>query len=485
MSFIRYTYLFALLSGWLASAGALAQLSDKMSTLLQQGVMRYAEVEIRVRQEQVQKSAAPEDNRYIEARTYAELGKELGTDPQMLREKLPQAANELKRAPDATNYERANAAYVAKDYIQAEQLALAVANQAQRATPPRDPDALKAFELAGSSAQSRGENAYALEHYRAAEPLTDPARNLSEWAALQGHIAFTYLDQKKYADAETVWRNVITRQQRALDPEDKDLIYSRACLAVTLLSQHNFREGMPECQAVLKLQEKVLGRENPSTLAIRNLLAAALVAQDDVVEGVAQFRKVIALREKVLGPEAPETIDSRMDLAASLEGQGLGKFAEAEKEYRKIIRLKQKTLGPKHPDTIRVFSLMAVTLERPDNYNRAEKEIREGLKLQQEILGPEDPATLETSAALVNVLVGQGRLVEAEKRIRELLKVQEKVLGPQHPDTLLSYLVLAGCLAKENKMDVAQEFARRAIEADPQTFGPVWKQFLASLRAKK
>ncbi len=51
---------------------------------------------------------------------YAELANQLGIDVKLLREKLPPFAAYLKQSPNASTYERANAAYVAKDYADAE-----------------------------------------------------------------------------------------------------------------------------------------------------------------------------------------------------------------------------------------------------------------------------------------------------------------------------------------------------------------------------
>jgi serine/threonine protein kinase len=97
---------------------------------MQEGVDSFAEVQNKVRQEQP--GQKPEE---VEQRTYEELGKELGLDPSMLKKQLPSFAEELKKAPNASTYERANAAYVAKDYNEAERLALAAADEAQRAGP--------------------------------------------------------------------------------------------------------------------------------------------------------------------------------------------------------------------------------------------------------------------------------------------------------------------------------------------------------------
>jgi septum formation inhibitor MinC len=117
---------------------------------LQQGINSYAEVQNRVREEQPKQR--PEE---IEERTYEELGKQLGIDAETLKEQLPRFAQELKKSPNATTYERANAAYVAKDYNEAERLALVAADEGKGATPPKTAEAIKALELAAWAAEKR------------------------------------------------------------------------------------------------------------------------------------------------------------------------------------------------------------------------------------------------------------------------------------------------------------------------------------------
>jgi hypothetical protein len=66
---------------------------------------------------------------------------------------------------------------VTKDYNEAERLALAAADEAQRAGPPKNAEAVKAFELAAWSAEKRVEYADALKRLGDAEKLTDQTRD--------------------------------------------------------------------------------------------------------------------------------------------------------------------------------------------------------------------------------------------------------------------------------------------------------------------
>jgi tetratricopeptide (TPR) repeat protein len=473
---------------------------------MRQGVTQFAEVQSKARQEQPGQNAAE-----VQQRTYDELAKQLGVDPKLLQEKLPQFAKELKNAPNATTYERANAAYVTKEYAEAERLALVVADEAQKATPPKIADAIKALELAGNSADSRIEYAEALQHFRDAAQLTDRARDPLGWATQQWNIAFvldaqgkyaesekvyrgaleeyrrargdedkdvltlrnnlagTLDDQGEYAEAEMEYRAVIKLEEKALGPEHPDTLQSRYNLANALDHQGKYAEAEMEYQAVIKLEEKVLGPEHPDTLGSRNNLAVTLYHQGKYAEAETEYRSVIKLEEKVLGPEHPQTLQSRNDLAGALDGQG--KYAEAETEYRAVIKLEEKVLGPEDPHTLRSRNNLANALDDQGKYAEAEAEDRAVLKLREKVLGPEHPHTLSSRNNLANALAEQGKHAEAETEYRKVIKLKEKVLGPEHPNTLWSCYLLGLCLKAENKMDEAKEFAQRAAEGASKTLG--------------
>ena len=114
---------------------------------LRQGVMEYPQMEAQVRGSHTENNAAAEQERI-----YVQLGKQLGVDAKTLREKLPRFAEELKKAPEAGNYERASASYVAKDYAEAERLALQAAADIKKNVPVNPSELLVALELAGLSA---------------------------------------------------------------------------------------------------------------------------------------------------------------------------------------------------------------------------------------------------------------------------------------------------------------------------------------------
>jgi hypothetical protein len=354
---------------------------------LQQGVSVFAEVQDKLRQEQPGQKADQ-----LEQRTYDELGKKLGLDPAVLKEELPRLAEQLKKAPNATTYERANAAYVDKDYNEAERLALVAADEARGANPPNNARAVKALVLAGLAADGRVEYADELKRFRAAEALTDRKLDALEWAAVQFQIGCALYEQGQFREAEPILREALNQRESALGPEHHETLSALSYLANVL-----YREGKD-------------------------------------ADGEAAYRTLATRDEKVFGPENANTVISRTDLAAVLDDEG--KYAEAEAEDRTLVKIEEKITGPESPDTLGIRTNLANALDSQGKYAEAEAENRDVIKLEEKALGDRNPETLNTRTDLGNVLVHEGRYIEAEAEYQAVIDLDEQVLGPEHFFTL-------------------------------------------------
>jgi tetratricopeptide (TPR) repeat protein len=456
-----------------------AQMKTEMKSemaKLRDGIMAYPQMEAQVRGSQTEK-----DSGTLQERVYAELGKQLGVDAKVLREKLPRFADDLKRAPDASSYERANAAYVAKDYVEAERLALQAADEARKAVPSKPKDVLQALTLAGLAAQKHIEYARAMEHFREAEKLTDRARTPAEWAEVQHLIANLTFDQGQYPEAEKMLRNVIEVRTHVLGSEHPDTLRSRNSLAHALWKGGKYSEAETDFRELIKREEKTLGPEHPDTLFSRHGLAITLDLRGKYAEAEAQFRALIKTEERVLGPEHPQTLRSRMEMAITLYEQG--KSPEAEVQFRALTKAEEKVLGPEHPETLRSRSNLAVTLYEQGKYEEAEAEHRSLLKLREKVLGPEHPDTLLNRNNLALMLINQGKYPEAEAQFSALIKTEEKILGPQHPATLQSRNGLACALQGQGRYAEAEADFRELITLEEKILGPEHTDTLASRSA--
>ena len=392
---------------------------------LRQGILEYPQMEAQVR------GSRTEDNpAVVQERIYAELGKQLGVDPKILREKLLQFADELRHAPNTSPSERANAAFVAGNYPEAERLIRSVIEERARALGPEHPDTL----------DSRQRLIYALTR------------------------------QTKYAEAEAEAREVLKLRQKVLGPEHLDTVVSRYNLADTLVEQGKNAEAEALYREVIRLDEKLLGPEHPRTLAARLELATVLESEGKNVEAESLYREVIKLDEKVYGFEHPNTLNDRMNLATALQADG--KYQAAEAEYRDVIKLEAKIIGTEKPDILISRSNLAELLDDEGKFAEAEAECRQIISLEQKMLGPENLVTLNSRANLAVALIGEGKFADAATEYKDVLNLMERVLGVDHPDTLGYTTKFATGLQHQNKIVEAREIAEGAAGRARKVLGP-------------
>jgi tetratricopeptide (TPR) repeat protein len=482
-----------------------AQMKAEISKL-RQGVMEYPKIEAQIRGSQTDSNPVA-----VQEQVYAELGKQLSVDPRILRERLPQFAAALRSAPNTSVYERANAAYVAKDYPESERLALQAAEDARQVVPGRTRKIRQALELAGLSAHRQIQYSRAMEHFSEAEKLTDPERDLDEWVTLEHEVADLLVADGKYADAESLFRKIIQRRSTTLGPDHPDTLDSCHRLVYALSRQTKYAEAEAVARRVLKLRERVLGPEHVDTLVSRYNLGECLVDQGKYAEAETLYRDVIRENEKVLGSEDPRTLAARVGLATVLGSQGKnaeaeplyreiiqldqkiygpehpytlndrqnfanalgddGKYAEAEQQYRDVIRMDENLVGSKHPDTLICRNNLAEMLDDEGKYAEAEIECRRIIPIVKDLLGPENRLTLNTRGNLAVALIAQGKFPEAETEYKNVIVQMEHVLGLEHPDTISYATKFANALVIKAKADQARQLAQQLQDHALQLLG--------------
>jgi len=189
-------------------------------------------------------------------RVYAELGKQLNVDPKLLREKLPQLAEQLKRIPEVPPFERANAAFVAKDYKEAEQLASSIADQI-RDDPTRRDEAIRALQLASWSAQARFQYADALRHLRAAENLTDRQASTRRMRTHPGCDRQNTFSSKRIMQRRSVYGAASSMYGPRLWGRNTQTLYAVAWgLAVAMDAQGKYDAAANENREIVMVEEK-------------------------------------------------------------------------------------------------------------------------------------------------------------------------------------------------------------------------------------
>jgi tetratricopeptide (TPR) repeat protein len=375
-----------------------AENKQKLDKLTQQMALLTQVVNAQTKQRD-----AGQKGEQIEERAYADVAKANGKSVEAVKETVKNASEQVKNSPDATTYDRAVAAYLTKDYAEAERLGLQAAKDAQDADPPRLDQAVRALELSGWSAQNQIHFAVARDHFRAAAELTDRNRDPSEWAQVQHELASALDFNGEYAESERILREVIDLYTKLHSPEDELTVGARFTLAAVLDHTGTIdkcKEAAEEERALIEIDERRFGQDNPDSLTLHNNRGLALYCAGDFAEAEKEERYAYTNERRVLGPQKEVTLFSLNNLAMALDAQG--KYPEAEKDFRLALTLKEQC-----PELGR------------DSQERAE-----------------NPYTLFTVYYLAICLQHQGKLDEAKQFAERTATVAEKKLGPNHPDTI-------------------------------------------------
>jgi tetratricopeptide (TPR) repeat protein len=432
---------------------------------LHQALIQYPEAQIEVEQSTV-KRIGPS---VIERRLYPILATGFGLDAKILTDKLPKFSQDVRRDPDASSYERACAAYLGKDYAEAERLFLTRADEAQQAIPTKTAEIIRALKLAGSSALKLDEFVRAREHLAEAEKLTDRQRNPREWADVQYAIANVLLAGEEHpGDAEKLLRAVIEVRTQIFGPEDRETLKARRRLALSLQLQARYPEAEAELRELVNLDEKMLGPENLETLSGRWDLYMFLEDTDKIPDALIEGQQIVKLQEKVLGPEHRATIIGRTNVADTLAE--LGRLSEAIPQYRELLKAKEKVLGPDDEQTLKSIGNLGYHLAQAGEYREGESMMRRAYNGLERTLGPTYDMTIHIRWGLVLTLAAQDKDVEAEAEARKIVKIIDKSVGAERQGGQHRKL-LGLVLDKQGKHKEAEIQIRQALRQNEKVPG--------------
>jgi tetratricopeptide (TPR) repeat protein len=388
-----------------------------------------------------------------ESEQYANLASVMGKSVDDARSLIRTLAQNTLSDPSESFLEQAKAAYLLKQYSQAESLAL------QAVTILKDPQLkIEAYYQAGHAAGEQVQSLRALEHYRTAASYTREEYAPVEWARVQHMIAYTLDDLGRTNEAEEILCKVIRVREQSLSPEHPDTIVSRNNLAMVYAAQGMHQDEERERRIVLAIRERVLGPDHQGSLRTRSRLADALNAQGKYDEASEEYERVKEICERK--PNTPE-VSARPPADSSDPVTG----------YREALTSTEAAHGPNHPDTLTRRHQLADALDTAGKAAEAEKEYRRLLKQSEELYGSSSPDTLSQRHTLAIFLYSQKNYAEAEKELRTVLVQMEAVYGKQHHKVFRCRYNFAACLQKQKKTALALVQAKMAYQGWSRALG--------------
>ncbi len=327
--------------------------------------------------------------------------------------------------------------------------------------------------------------------------------------------------QKKYDEAEPLYKRSLSIAEKAKDPGSRLKIMNLNGLGTLYLAQQNYDQAAVFLKRVLPIVEKEKDPDNDNRFlpTILDNLAVVYRAQKKFPDAEALYKRAIPLWEQVAGPEDSDTATSINNLAALYYYQR--KYSDAAPLFVRSLAIREKKYGLEHPDVITnannlilVYRAEKKVAEAEElskrfasadgksegqipgiltgpgvdtsewskyvkagrehlsegKFDEAEQELTAALK-EAEKGGVEDRRLAVTLYNLGHVYLKKNKLGLAETTYKRSLSICEKVSGDNDTEVLRTLTSLAKLYTEQQKYDQAEPLFKRVLAAQEKTLG--------------
>ncbi len=320
-----------------------------------------------------------------------------------------------------------------------------------------------------------GTTLYSLGRYNDALPQLQKARELDVKYRSPGDpqipvtlsdLANVLTNQRKIAEAEPLYREVLKIQEASLPPDSEPIASTLLHLATLLKEQKKFAEAEAMCMRSLEIRRKIFPENDPQIATSLNTLALMYWMQGKLDLAEPLVREALRMRQATLPANHPSVATSLLNLSVLLRDRG--KFAEAEPIGRQALEIRRAVLPAGHPDISTTTDNVARIVQGLDRFDEAEALFRETIDIRKAALPAGDPRIAESIYRLAMLLGGQQRFADAEPLFREALQIQH-ARDPRAAPTTQTVAQLSALLEKTGRATEAAELRAEFASAQPTT----------------
>jgi len=373
---------------------------------------------------------------------------------------------------------------------------------------------------AGVSELNQSKFAEAQKNFSDAMKMAEDDHNDAYFALSMSRLADLYQRQKKYDEAEPLFKRALSIAEKTKDPGSRLKIMSLNGLGTLYLAQKNHDQAEIFLKRVMSMVEKEKDPDNDNRFlpTILDNLAVVYRAQKKFADSEALYKRAIPLWEQVAGPEDSDTATSINNLAALYYYER--KYTDAEPLFVRSLAIREKNLGLTNPETINTANNLilvyraekkldeaealskrfASAVETADGvppiltgagvdtsewsknikagrlhltegkYEEAEQELTAAV-IEAEKGGVEDRRLAATLYNLGHVYARQKKFAEAESTYKRSLSICEKIAGDSDIEVLKTKSSLAKLYSEQKRFDEAEPLLKRVLAVQERTLG--------------
>ncbi len=167
-----------------------------------------------------------------------------------------------------------------------------------------------------------------------AEAKKAMAESESNFIKLQVNLANIYKFEKKYDQAESLYKTAIWMKERKLGTHP-DLAHLKKGLAQLYMEMGRNDEVEKLLKEAYSIDKRKLGEKNPATISIKQELANFYRFTNDNSKALENITEVVSLKKEIYGENHPNYIQALEDLALT-QWQG-ARYNEAKVSYKTVI----------------------------------------------------------------------------------------------------------------------------------------------------
>ena len=288
-----------------------------------------------------------------------------------------------------------------------------------------------AYYNGGLSALKAGDHAKAADLMKQAVAAAEKLgpENTETSRALAG-LADVYLAQERTTEAGLLLERSLYILAKAPRATASDLARVQESLGRVRTSQKRYAEAESLLKQVLTFREKTLGPDSAGVVEILEMLTVTSRKQGDYSESAAWRRRTFEIRVRAAKNSPQKLVEAlleRADFETFCDNK-----AGARTLWERALAVQEKWLGVDHPDV--ATTLMKVASDRIHMTDEG--------TLAVSLSDVPNPPNFPTNWENV-VKISTGFFRETEPLVKRALAIREKALGVEHPDTLEAVEYLA------------------------------------------
>ena len=234
-------------------------------------------------------------------------------------------------------------------------------------------------------------------------------------------------------------------------------------LAHVYMEQHQYDQAEPILKRELRVREKAVGPNDPDLVNTIDRLALLYQTESNYSEAESLFRRGLAIRVKAFGIDNLKVAESTQALADLYRAQK--RDAEAEDLLKQTIGIEEKVLRPSdsaYPTIAWTLTDLGSLYEGEKKYAQAEPVLTRALTIYQSAASPNYFNIGDSLFEVAIVFAMEGKNRESESYFKQTLATMEKSLGPEHPHLAPVLEMYSGLLQRLNRVAEAEEMKTRA-----------------------